>query len=254
MQTVAIIHHLSSSGGTVISQCIAAQPSVVLLSEIHPHVGMTSPRFLPIDPLSHFLAGYPELRFDDATLDQLFRDRLEPVVKKCAESGKLLVLRDHSHSDYLGYLKPRPRLALALEGQYDLRRFVTLRNPIDAWLSMKDSHFDGHLTGFTDYCNKVGKFLEDHDHLPLWRYEDFVEQPRMVIGQICAHLRIPFNESFEQTFRGKRLTGDSGRKPEKITPLPRRPIPPQFLEEVSNCTSFATIAKRFNYAIPALVI
>jgi hypothetical protein len=118
---------------------------------------------------------------------------------------------------------------------------------------MKNSNFDGHLTGFTDYCNKVEKFLQDHDHLPLWRYEDFVEQPRTVISQICDYLGIPFDHSFERTFRSKKLTGDSGRKPEQIAPLSRRPFPPTFLEEVSNSTSFAAIAKKFNYAIPALV-
>ncbi|WP_139788474.1 hypothetical protein [Halomonas sp. BC1] len=34
--TLRIIHHFACSGGTLISKCLAAQPNVFLLSELHP--------------------------------------------------------------------------------------------------------------------------------------------------------------------------------------------------------------------------
>ena len=33
---IGVLHHLSSSGGTLIARAIAAMPDVVMLSEVHP--------------------------------------------------------------------------------------------------------------------------------------------------------------------------------------------------------------------------
>ncbi|HVX35425.1 MAG TPA: hypothetical protein VHC71_04310 [Hyphomicrobium sp.] len=247
VQKIAIIHHLSSSGGTVVSKCIAALPDVVLLSEMHPLIGMGKPFFLPIDPLAQFLVNYPQLAPDPETLNREFRARLEVVARICQAEGKLLVLRDHTHSDYLTNFEPRQRLVEALDQNYEIQRLVTLRNPIDAWLSMKVSQHDHHIPHFSDYCDRVLKFLDDHAQLPLWRYEDFVSKPHNVVAEICTYLGIRFDPSFSSRFGIKTLTGDSGRKPAKIVELPRRDYPKKFVDEVAASRSFAVIAARFGY-------
>jgi hypothetical protein len=164
-----------------------------------------------------------------------------------------LVLRDHSHSDYLTDREPRTRLADALGKYYELRRIVTLRNPIDAWLSMKASGFDNHVLNFSDYCDRVLTFLEDHTHLPLWRYEDFVARPETIIAEISKSLDVPFDPSFLSHFAEKTLTGDSGRNPTEITELPRRDYSESFAEEVAASESFGIIANRFGYAARSVV-
>jgi len=253
VQKIGIVHHLSSSGGTVISKCIAALPDVVLLSEMHPLTVLDVPHFLPIDPLAQLLSNYPQLAPDDENLQRLFCERLEPVAETCQKAGKHLVLRDHSHSDYLTDREPRTRLADALGKYYELRRIVTLRNPIDAWLSMKASGFDNHVLNFSDYCDRVLTFLEDHTHLPLWRYEDFVARPETIIAEISKSLDVPFDPSFLSHFAEKTLTGDSGRKPTEITELPRRDYSESFAEEVAASESFGIIANRFGYAARSVV-
>jgi hypothetical protein len=248
MQQIGLIHHLSSTGGTLISKCIAAMPGVVLLSEMHPLVGLLQPQFFPLDPLAQLLVNYPALTPDDEVLEREFCNRFEIVAKTCADAGKKLILRDHSHSDYLTDRQPSGRLVNALEKSYKLLRVVTVRHPVDAWLSMRSSGFDAHLRNFTGYCDRVLRFLDDHAELPYWRYEDFVADPATIVAQISAHLQIPYDPEFLSTFGDIVLTGDSGRKPEKIIKLPRRNYSPEFADEVAAAKSLEVICARFGYS------
>ena len=249
MTHIAIIHHLSSSGGTIFSKCIAAQPDVVLLSEVHPLTGMTVPRFIPINPLAHFIVSYPNMKLDEGVLKSQFLARLKPVVEECEKRGNILVLRDHSHSDYLTDLEPHSRLAELLSQHYDLRRLVTFRNPIDAYLSMQASKFDQKLSGFDDYCQRALKFLDDHSDLPLWRYEDFVFDHMRVIGEACAHLGIVFEDAYMSRVDRQKLTGDSGRKPNNIEQLDRRRYSSGFMDEANRSEALAKIGARLGYDV-----
>jgi len=245
-KTIGIIHHLSSSGGTVISRCLASMPDVALLSEVHPTAAVPV-GFFPIDPLGQFAANYADLLPDEERMYRAFRERVSAVADICAERNKALVLRDHSHSDYLTHLFPKSRLVEALGQSFLLKRIVTMRHPIDSYLSMKASGFDVHLRSFDDYCQRVLRFLDDHTALPLWRYEDFVAEPGKILKAMCEELGVGFDEDWVHRFNTIKLTGDSGRRPDKITPLPRRDTPPALIEEAAASSAFVEIAQRLNY-------
>ena len=75
--------------------------NVVLLSEINP-IRYQYGWFNPFDPLQHFQAHYPQLHYsDNDALQKMFMDRLFWIVKKCRENSQFLILRDHSHTDFL---------------------------------------------------------------------------------------------------------------------------------------------------------
>lgn len=241
-----VIHHLSSSGGTVISKCLAAMPDTVLLSEVHPITSHRVP-FFPIDPLGQLIWNYPELTPATDVLHEQFRTRLQPVVDQCISAGKTLVLRDHSHSDYLSNSEPVGQLVAALKPNFRLMRAVTIRDPIDAWLSMTESKFNEQLSGFDDYCRRVLRFVADHEGLRFWRYEDFAVKPVKVMAEICEHLHVRFDAAFEDRFNDFVLTGDSGRKPRSIGKLPRRGMPAGFLEMALSLCEYRAIAERFGY-------
>lgn len=243
-QPIRMIHHLSATGGTLISRCLAAMPDVVLLSELHPLTPSMTP-FYPLDPLGQIAWNYPHLLPSEERMYELFRDRLEPVVDLCRAHGKKLVLRDHSHSDYLTQQAPRMRLADALRVRYPLRQVVTIRNPIDAWLSMVDSGFDRHLTSFEQYCERCIRFLDDYADVPVWRYEDFVVAPDQVMMAICEELDLAFLPGFAARAANVVLTGDSGRRPADIVPLPRRKASRDFLESAVDLEVYQSIARRF---------
>ena|GEM_PF-4627496 len=39
METLRIIHQLARSGGTLLNRCLGCMPGILMLSEIHPHMG-----------------------------------------------------------------------------------------------------------------------------------------------------------------------------------------------------------------------
>lgn len=245
-QPIRTLHHLSATGGTLISRCLAAMPDVVLLSELHPLVASRVP-FYPLDPLGQIATNYPALLPASEQMYSLFRARLSPVADMCHRHRKSLVLRDHSHSDYLTDRSPQTRLVDALRDNFELLQAVTVRNPIDAWLSMVESGFDNHLTGFEDYCERYVRFLDDYAEAPTWRYEDFVVEPDRVMLEMCNKLRIPFASGFAERASTITLTGDSGRKPTSITPLPRRPSPTGFIAMAIKVPAYKMISTRFGY-------
>lgn len=245
-RTLRLIHHLSSSGGTVISKCLAAMPDTVLLSEVHPLVASRTV-FFPIDPFGQMMWNYPQLAPDEGRLYELFRQRLDPVYRQCALHRKTLVLRDHAHSDYLSPRTTAGHLVKALAPRYELLRAATIRDPIDAWLSMLASQFTAELSGFQDYCRRVLRFLDDHAQVGIWRYEDFVADPPKVVAAICGHLALPYDPTFLERYGQIVLTGDSGRKPATIRPLSRREAPEGFLETAIALPEYRTIAERFDY-------
>jgi hypothetical protein len=244
--TLRLVHHLSSSGGTIISKCLAVMPRTVLLSEIHPTT-VHRVEFFPIDPLGQLIWNYPRLAPPIDVLYEQFRSRLKPVVDVCASLDKILILRDHSHSDYLTNQEPAGRLVAALRPAFELRRAATIRDPIDAWLSMTASGFDYHVKGFDDYCGRVVKFVMDHQDIRFWRYEDFIARPATVMAELCRHLEVPFDAQFVSRYNNVTLTGDSGRKPATITTLPRRQMPDGFLTTVRSSRGYGIIAERFGY-------
>lgn len=220
-------------------------PNVVLLGELHPLT--SSMAFYPLDPLGQIAWNYSDLLPPEERMYAMFRERLEPVVDLCRANRKNLVLRDHSHSDYLTKRTPKTRLADALRGQYSLRQVVTIRNPIDAWLSMVKNGFATNLSGFEQYCDRYVRFLDDYADVPVWRYEDFVSDPGKVMWAICEELELPFLPGFEVRAAEVILTGDSGRRPTSITALTRREAPPDFFRSAVKLSAYRRISERFYY-------
>lgn len=225
------IHHLSASGGTVISKAIAALPRVVLLSEMNPSAGSL---FAPRDPFAQVIFNYPSL-FPGRTKDDVFLQRIEEVSAACAAQELSLVVRDHSHTDFLMPNARAPRLRAVLGRSFALQSIATVRNPVDAWLGMLSSGFSNGLTGFTGYCDRVKLFLDAHADMPVFRYEDFTAAPMDVTAKMAAALGLAFDPGFTGRMDGIRVTGDSGRLKQttEIKPLARREMPPELPAEIA---------------------
>ena len=229
-RTIRTVHHLSSSGGTVISKAIAALPRAVLLSEMNPNAGSL---FAPRDPYIQVLANYPAL-FPGKTVEDLFLERIMDIEAAAAAQSLSVVVRTHSHTDFLGPKVRKPRLRAVLERSFDLKSIATVRNPVDAWLSMSVSGFNKNLPSFSVYCDRVKQFLDAHGDMPLFRYEDFTVAPADVVSRMAAALALDFDPDFAGRMNLIRVTGDSGRLSLKteIKPLERRAMPPELPAEI----------------------
>jgi hypothetical protein len=238
------IHHLSASGGTVISKAIAALPRVVLLSELNPSAGAL---FAPRDPFAQVITNYPGL-FPGRTLDDVFLQRIEEIAAACAAQELSLVVRDHSHTDFLMANARAPRLRAVLDRSFVLQSIATVRNPVDAWLSMSSSGFNRALTGFTAYCDRVKLFLDAHADMAIFRYEDFTAAPAEVMAKMAEALGLTFDPGFAVRMDAIRVTGDSGRLKQttEIKPLGRRELPVGLSEEIARSEN-RSLLERMGY-------
>ncbi len=245
---IRTIHHLSASGGTVISKCLASMPEVIFLSEINP-LNIEKVRFNPFDPLQQFQAQYQMLSISE--LESAFLERLKIIVDKCIENKKILILRDHSHSDFL---EKEPRnftpLINFIGVKYTVKSLITLRNPIDSYLpSKKRGWTKGVENSFDEYCKRFLLFVNHYGDSPCFLYEDFVLNPDDILKKMCDCYEIEFDPDYKNNFFNFKLTGNSGRKSRIIAPRSRREYSQELKEEILNSEHFKEISKLYGYGL-----
>ncbi|WP_150046776.1 hypothetical protein [Methylomonas rhizoryzae] len=250
---VRVIHHFSCTGGTLFSKCLAAQPDTVLLSEIDPfsRLGLSKPQnptFQPRDIIS--ILHQSDGAFDRELIKDIFCNDIGLILEQLSKTNKCLILREHTHSIYLTGDKARNEVLLdnILSEHYLVKSIVTVRNPIDSYLSLRENkwlHFSP--PNFDEYCIRYLNFLRDHANVKTFRYEDFVKQSNKIMFDMCRELSIRFDPGFTDTFSQFKLTGDSGRKGDIISERPRRAYDLNFVNEVNNSANFKEVCKLLSY-------
>lgn len=247
---IRIVHHLACSGGTLISKCISAMPNVFLLSEVHPHSDLQrnkdKAQYSPSDLAK--LAIYAGVPAQKELAEKIFVESVKINHQHISERGGTLILRDHTHSDYcVGEDVSENIVAELLKEYFNIQSLVTLRNPIDSYLSLVDNgwvHFQPAT--FDEYCARLLAFLASFSKEQIVFYEDFVQQPQQVVQQMCSILQIPFDDTFETVFDVFSVTGDSGRKGAVISTRERRKVTQLFKEEIENSANFKKVCQLYS--------
>lgn len=244
---IRTIHHLSCTGGTLLSRYVATLDGVVLLSEVNPGA-LTAHEFAPFDPVKLMAQASDILSAE--MLEEEQRRRYALCFEAAARAGRTLVLRDHAHSDFLaGPVRPgRLRGFLIRHFDGDVRALVTVRNPIDSFLGMVAAKWDRHVRSFQTYCRRYNAFLDHYDGCPVVKYEDFVRDPEATGAAIARALALASSRDFETLFT-KRLTGHSGRarRAGTLKTLRRRPIPEWLRPSFAATPAVRTLFGRLDY-------
>jgi hypothetical protein len=246
------LHHMACSGGTLISKCLAVMPNTLLLSEVAPlsRMGLdpTKPRFLPSDLLQ--LLKTSNRPFTNDALTEVFLAGLAVLLRQMRERGARLVLRDHAHSQFctgpeIFDYPPLHRLVAPLGPVLSV---VTLRHPLDSYLSLLNNKWESHQpAGLDEYARRYLAFLDAHDGLPTFRYEEFTEDPESVLRQICDSLHIPFSPHAVNTFNMIHMSGDSGRSGPVIGKRQRREVPPHVAAAAETSETYRSLCARMGY-------
>jgi hypothetical protein len=205
-QEIASIHHLAFTGGTIISKCLASMQEVYLLSEIHPFQA-NAPQFDPMAVTAQFQAQYGVLNTTE--MKSAFVAQLAIVARCVKRLRGHLVLRDHAHTDFCargGALAPTMLSAL-LEAGYRMNTVVTIRDPVESYLSYLNNGLRN--LRFDQYCKRWLAFLDSYNGRPIYRYEEFCNDPERELIRMCGDLHIPFDANFRGGVPRQRLTGDS---------------------------------------------
>jgi hypothetical protein len=248
---IRTIHHLSGTGGTLISKCIACMENVYLISEVSPQALAGKIKFNPLDPLQQAIAQYDgELSFDETARSAAFLQRLAPVIMQIEKKNGILVLRDHSHTDWL---RDQPRMSSTLletlRAEYNVRPLVTMRNPVESYATMAEHGWNIRVGSFDEYCKRVLLFLDYFRGVDLFHYEDFVSQPDRVLRDLTNALLIPFDADWSNKFFTVQLTGDSGRGGvlKTVHPMAMRAVSDEYRKEILASDAYAKLCDRFDY-------
>ncbi|MDO3383236.1 sulfotransferase [Gilvimarinus algae] len=247
-----IIHHFACSGGTLISKCLAAQPNVFLLSELHPTtrlgINPNKAAYTPRDITTQAIYGrVPDV---DALAEKLFLNGIIETEKHIRNHGGYLVIRAHSHADYcVGEQTPNSdTISRILEPYFDLKHVVTVRNPVDSFLSLRDNGWIHFKPGsFDEYCERLIKFLESFKKNKIVKYEDFVTQPEVELKHCTNLLLLPYEKGNIEYIELFKVSGDSGRSGSEINPRSRKFVSDDFRNEVSASSSFLEVQQLLEY-------
>lgn len=244
--TLRIIHHFACSGGSLISKCLAAQPNVFLLSELNPTTPlgtkMHKAPYTPRDITTQ--AIYGRVPSVDVLAEKLFVNGIIETEKHIRERGGYLIIRAHTHSDYCTE-KPVPEvdtLTRLLEPYFDLKHLVTVRNPIDSFISLRDNgwvHFNPD--SFDEYCGRLFKFLEPFDKEQIIKYEDFVEHPEELLKECVRKLALPTGEAGFDYIDIFKVSGDSGRSGNVINKRPRKKVSEELALEIKSSSNYRAL-------------
>ena len=170
-------------------------------------------------------------------------------MEKCQQNQQKLIIRDHTHSDFLlTHSATKRNLLATLQTKYSFKSIVTLRNPIDSWLAMLPQGWHRQVKTFDRYCDRYLKFLDAYQDSPFYLYEDFVRQPDTILSKMCKYYGLDFDPNYKQKFFKIKLSGDSGRTSSAISPRPRRKYEQSFVEEVEQSVNFNKICQRLGYS------
>ena len=250
---ILTIHHLACTGGSVICKAIGSMLKTVVISEVNPNRIRFA--FNPYDPIQLLLAQ-TNLKNNHQLVKNVFLQR----VKECYELSKLnkfnLVLRDHTHSDYMlvkdiNSIINRSSLWSLLSEHFSLTSILTIRNPIESYLSLQNKGWAKSIKNFDDYCKRTLMMIDTYKGFgcKIIKYEDFCNDPIITMKKICKIYEIEFNEKFEEIFYKIPMTGDSGRGKTSniIQTLDPKYVDNELKKQANSSNAYLKIIEDYNY-------
>ncbi|KPQ37461.1 MAG: Sulfotransferase family [Porphyrobacter sp. HL-46] len=244
------IHHFACTGGTLISKVLAGMPNTVLLSEIDPlSRNIPEVRFLPTDVI---FALRQSIRAVDADIViATFVAAISAAREGLERRGNHLILRDHSHSQFCRDdtdQRTRPTLHDMLSEHFAMRSVVTVRHPLDSFLSLDEHGWIDFSPGTLGvYAKRYVAFLDRHADIAIIRYEDFVADPDGVSRELCDILALNHSPFAGELAPLVRMSGDSGRNEGPIAARPRRPVPDAVTAARSRSKTYRKLCRRLGY-------
>jgi len=237
-----IIHQLGRSGGTLISKCLAVMDNAVLLSEIHPlyndmlrQRGQFARQYSPMVQAHEWynLLSEEDIEgFKGTDRPKTFQEEISLIAARCRACGKNLILRDYNNFDFTGIkltANPPYRFSMveALQEDFDLVRYFTVRHPADQWLSLAKMFKEDITPSIEKFLHGFRLFSEQAVKIGFTRYEDLTRNPEGELKKICERLDLPYDATWRERWASyPKITGDNRAKLGKseITPSRKRGI------------------------------
>lgn len=249
-EPVRLIHHFACTGGTLITKCLACSPNIQVLSELDP-LSTKAPGaglYNPTDLIQLLENSNRSVSMNDKLT--LFLASFDTLYTSSLRKGLRLLIRDHTHSHFCvgNQLPERPTLGDIFAGRFPTLSAVTIRHPLDSWLSLKNNDWiEFNPATPEEYAKRYLAFLEKYAGTPLFKYENFVESPDETLAELCRELDFPYPPDYRELFGAHRFSGDSGRRGSVISPRQRRSLDDNALETAKASKSFVSLCEKLEY-------
>lgn len=250
-----VLHHWACSGGTLISKCLAALPGVVFLNELNPLAHLRLLRdpldrlYSPTDLCRQLSQGHNGS--DPSLVMAAFAGALTALLAKTSQQGKAVVVRSHDHIDF--FVGPMPLSSFsvhrALGDGTPLLPVLTLRHPLDCWLSLLQTEWYRQISFYSldEFCRRCLLMLDAAAGMPRIHYEHFVADPPAMFAIICSHLELGFDPQALVDHHRILISGDSGRRSSVIEPRRRRAVSGQLHAETRASKHYDQLCERLGY-------
>ena len=250
------IHHMPTTGGTIISKAIAACTHSILLSEINPYGFIKHPKkdvgFRPTALVEHAVGASGDL--DRALKKQYFIQQLHLCQKHAKAKNKSLILREHSYTAFNLANKNSALLTILDEGEHDVRSVLSIRHPLDSFISSQKKGWHKKLAPNTktldEYCQNLTVFVDymlARPHCLLMRYEDFCVDPLVEVSRAGKFYGLTVDPNDLAKAMEIPASGFSGRKSNKIEVRRRQEVSEELLETAQTAKEYRVFCERFGY-------
>lgn len=228
------------------------------ISEISHCFPFEKGHFVPTDPEFALLVGG---QIDEKEFGEIFFRRIQNANEICCKNNKQLLIREHTHSYYFfdsGKLSV-PDHPSWIADQYakrlekSLKCIVTVRDPIDSWLSLSANFPHLSPTNFAAYCshykNFLGSITDNYDSqtMLLIKYEDVVEDQARELNKIAQFIGETFSGSLPEDWYCVASTGNSGRQSSIVQKRARRPFGTELIRGAEESEDYSYLVDYLEY-------
>ena len=236
------VHHVAASGGSIVSQVLAASTNSVLVSEINPFGAVyrgLEPFYDPTSLLWHLVYNSKDL---SPTLKlKYFFGQLDISIEHVKSLSKNLLLRDHSHStfNFLSknqtfnnkmvdsfFLESLKYFYSKKKDMFDFPRIkpiLSIRHPLDSFIASRKKNwlfeYCGDDINIDNYCKGLLKFqnyMENVEFAKVIRYEDLCLNFESSLNELFLDFDINYKIPTLSEVNRIKVTGKSGRKSNDI--------------------------------------
>ena len=236
------VHHLAASGGSIVSQVLAASTNSVLVSEINPFGTVKrglKPFYDPTSLLWHLVYNSRDL---SPTLKlKYFFGQLDISIEHVKSLSKNILLRDHSHTTfnflnknqtfnnkkvYSLFMESLKYFYSKKDNKFDFPRvkpILSIRHPLDSFIASRKNdwlfEYCGDEINIDNYCKGLlgfQNYMENVEFAKVIRYEDLCLNFDGSLNELFFNLDINYKIPTLSEVNCIKVTGKSGRKSNNI--------------------------------------
>ncbi|MEM7452745.1 MAG: hypothetical protein AAF456_00190 [Planctomycetota bacterium] len=257
--TPVVLGHAPCTGGSLVFRIVTATFGWYGLSEIGVAKETRTNRYNPWDPEYHL---YVRNELSPEQFGEVLFQRIIACEKHVTDSGKRLLVREHTHSFLF---EPADESVVPEGGSWfvdmyrkrdnrDVPCIVSVRDPVDSWLSMRRAFENLKPDTFDEYCRLYNEMLDKAERANesggkylIFRYEDMLQDAQSVIDRIADHTGEARRQVDLSTVGKITGSGNSGRLSEQLQTRSRRPFTLGFLNHSKSSAEYRKLCERLNY-------